>query len=249
METTISDELAITYDYLINNENNINLKLEDYTINKNIKYLEQINEIISEIENYNISNFNTGNYPYFTEENKTNFIPKLSKESEIINNYQLIDLHNNLPYNEQYKDMTLLYSLTHDGSSIKTFLNKTNNYKSLILFIKDNFNSIFGAYTNEGFKYNPNKLYGNGETFIFSFFDSNKIHIYLSTEENERYIYTDYNRVSFGLTGENFSLSLENDFEYGYSKQTKTFHNPSLSLSPDNNFTILNIECYTFQSF
>ena len=86
MESTISDELAITYDYLINNENNINLKLEDYTINKNIKYLEQINEIISEIENYNISNFNTGNYPYFTEEKKTNFIPKLSQQSEIINN-------------------------------------------------------------------------------------------------------------------------------------------------------------------
>ena len=144
--------------------------------------------------------------------------------------------------------MNLLYSLIHDGSSIKTFLNKTEGYKSLILFVKDNYNSIFGAYSNEGFKYNPNKLYGTGETFIFSYFNSNDIHIYLSTEENERYIYTDYNRLSFGLTNENFSLSLENDFESGYSKQTKTFHNPSLSLSPNNNFVILNIECYTFQS-
>ena len=153
-----------------------------------------------------------------------------------------------MPYYEQYKNLTLLYSLINDGSSIKTFLNKTNEYKSLILFIKDNNNCIFGAYSNEGFKFNPNKLYGTGETFIFSFFNSDKIHIYLSTEENERYIYSDCNRISFGCSDENFSLNLEDDFQRGYSKQTKTFHNPSLTLSSDNNFLILNIECYTFQN-
>ena len=242
----------------INKENNNNnnsiiytddSKTENFIVNKNENYSTEINIIISEIENYNnYNNFIYSEYPYFKEENKTNYIPELSKKSEILNKNQISDLHNNLPNYEQYKKMNLLYSLIHDGSSIKTFLNKTNGYKSLILFIKDNNNCIFGAYSNEGFKYNPKKLYGTGETFIFSFFNTNKIHIYLSTEENERYIYSDYNRISFGCSDENFSLSLEDDFQRGYSKKTKTFHNPSLTLSSDNNFTILNIECYTFQN-
>ena len=98
-------------------------KADNFIVNKNELYSTQINIIISQIENCcNNNNFIYSEYPYFKEENKTNYIPQLSINSEILNKNQILDLHNNLPYYEQYKNMNLLYSLIHDGSSIKTFL-------------------------------------------------------------------------------------------------------------------------------
>ena len=92
-------------------------KVDNFIVNKNELYSTKINIIISQIENfYNNNNYIYSEYPYFKEENKTNYIPELSKKSEILNKNQISDLHNNLPNYEQYKKMNLLYSLIHDGS-------------------------------------------------------------------------------------------------------------------------------------
>ena len=47
------------------------------------------------------------NYPYFRVEDTAKFIPKLSKESKILTQKKLIEIHSHLPYYHQCKDFKL----------------------------------------------------------------------------------------------------------------------------------------------
>jgi len=220
---------------------------EFYTINKINNYSDIIKNVINSIEQYNKNNYNLTNfYPYYLNYKKIDFIPKTNKLSEILNINHLIEIENNLFYYEQYKNLKLLYSLKKDGANFKTFYNKIEGYSHLLLVIKDNNNNIFGVYTNNEIKFNSNNFYGNNEIFLYSFYNSEKINVFLSTEFNDNYIYSDYNRISFGCSDENFSLSLENDFLKGYSRKTKTFNNLSLTNSNEY-FYITNVELWTFE--
>ena len=61
---------------------------------------------------------------------------------------------------------------------------------------------------NEELKFNSNKFYGTGETFIFTFYRRDKINCYISSGENDYYIFSDFDRIAFGCSDSNFSLSL-----------------------------------------
>ena len=221
---------------------------DTYTINKISNYSDIIKNALKSVEQYNNNNYNLIDfYPYFINNNlKIDFIPKTNKLSDILNINHLIEIENNLFYYEQYKNLKLLYSLKKDGTNFKTFYNKCEGYCHLLLVIKDNNNNIFGVYTNNEIKSFPNNFYGNNEIFLYSFYNSEKINVFLSTEFNENYIYSDYNRISFGCSDENFSLSIEKDFLKGYSKKTKTFNNLSLTNSNEY-FYIINVELWTFE--
>ena len=184
--------------------------------------------------------------------NNANYNIKLSKPSSFLTIHHLNSLENNLPSNEQYKDMQLLYHLTKDGASLRTLYDKAEGYHSLIIFIKDDKGNIFGAYSNEGLKCNPNKFYGNGETFLFSYYTGDDIHIFLPTGHDENYIYSDSNILCFGCNNDSFSLYIKENFLNGYSKKTDTFNNPPLNVNSnndiENDFIIADIEMYTFQA-
>ena len=66
--------------------------------------------------------------------------------------------------------------MSKDGTSINTFYSKCQGKGSLLLVVKDDGGNVFGAYANEEFKYTPNKFYGTGETFLFSFFKSERVY-------------------------------------------------------------------------
>lgn len=216
----------------------------NFEVTKSTNYSSKMKHLINSIIKYNEESKTISDYPYFIEKNRSRYVPSLSKRSEIITPYQLVELNNNLPYYQQYKNLILLYSMNVDGTSIKTFYDKCKDKGSTILLIKDDENNVFGAYANEEYKYNPNNFYGTGETFLFTFYNTNTIHCFLPTGENDNYIYSDYERLAFGCSDDYFSLCLENDFWKGYSKTTKTFKNSPLT--EKENFNALKLELWGF---
>jgi len=187
-----------------------------------------------------------GDYPYFRIQNTINFLPKLNVESEILNEQLLKELHCRLPYYHQFSNWKRLYSLSKDGCALKTLINKTQENQNTILIVKDDENNIFGAYASEAFELSGN-FYGTGETFLFSFFKDNRIHVYNSTGINENYIYGDEKQIAFGCSDDYFSLTLENDLYDGYSRMTQTYKNQRLNGNKDK-FIIIKLEVWTFQN-
>ena len=129
------------------------------------------------------------NYPFLRVENTTKFIPQLSHESKILKRKKLIDIHSHLPYYQQYKDFKLLYSMDKDGTNITTIVNKGEGYEHTILLAKSDKYEVFGAYLSESLRILYGDFYGTAETFVFTFFDTDRIRVFPATRENDLYIY------------------------------------------------------------
>ena len=200
------------------------------------------NDIFSFISKKEIYN----NYPYLRVENTTKFIPKLSENSKILNEKKLIEIHSHLPYYHQYKDLKLLYSMDKDGTDLVTMINKGSSYENTILLAKSDKYEIFGAYLSESLRILYGDFYGTAETFIFTFYDTDKIRVFPATRKNDLYIYTESGKIAFGCTEENFALSFEDNFGCCFTGKTITFDNPPLVKENVSNITILNCELWTF---
>jgi hypothetical protein len=216
-----------------------------FEVFKSKDYSDVLKNVIESIDNYYQENEAFDDYPYFRIQSTNRFVPKLDKNSEILSERQLRELHAHLPYYHQFKNLKLLYTMSKDGCSLKTFYYKSEDVKNSILLIKDDNQNVFGAFVSEPFRINTQAFYGTGETFLFSFFKTERIHCFPSTGLNDYYIYSDDKIVCFGCSDNYFSLSLENDFMTGYSKTTQTYKNPALSTK--DNFFISKLELWTFE--
>lgn len=212
---------------------------------KSVNYSSLMTETIKSIEQYESNPTSYTNYPYYLDNKLPRFIPKLSKPSEILTEHQFKELHANLPYYQQDKDMIITYTLSKHGSSVKTLYANNEGNNNLIILVKDNNQNVFGAFASENLHYQPGKFYGTGETFLFSFFNHEKIYCFLSTGENDNYIYSDYDQITFGCSDNYFGLSFDSNLHKGYSRPTITYKNPSLTLS--DSFVIMKLEVFSFQ--
>lgn len=208
-------------------------------------YEETIFYTILDIVNSNDELKTLNLYPHFKAQQSFKFVPKLDFKSNIFSEKQLIELHNNLPNINRFKNFKLLYSFEKDGISFSTFYQKVSDYQQSIIVIEDDMQNVFGAYLSEEIR-NSQKFYGTGETFLFSFFKSVKIYCFQSTMENDFFIYTDDEIISFGCEDKYFSLSIRNDFLKGTSRKTKTYNNPCLSYN--ENFFVKKFEVWTLEN-
>ena len=199
--------------------------------------------ILESIERAKETNQSYGDYPYFKILNNCNFIPVLSSPSEILSEIQIRELHSRLPYYLQYLNFQLVYSISKDGCALRTFYQKIKDINNSIIVIKDDNGNIFGVFSTEMYHI-QREFYGTGETFLFTFYNGSRIHVFNSTGKNENYIYSDEKQIAFGCSDNYFSLTLENDFYSGYSKPTQTFNNPILNRA--EKFIIIKLECWTF---
>jgi len=145
---------------------------------------------------------------------------------------------------EKIKNLNLIYSTAKDGCNLKTFYAKSEKIQNSILIIKTDDGDAFGVYASEDYKCNTQGFYGTGETFLFTFYNTDRIHTFPCSGVNDYYIYSDEKILSFGCSDNYFSLSLEKDFLCGYSKTTLTFKNAVLSQK--DNFFISKLELWTF---
>lgn len=184
-----------------------------------------------------------GDYPYFRPQNAAQFLPKLDKPSEIFSPPQLKELHSHLPYYHQYTNWSLAFTISQDGCALKSFYTKSEGINNSIIAVKDEDGNVFGAYASEGF--NPTSNFsGTGETFLFTFYQGNRVQVFNATGNNEYYMYCDYNQICFGCSDDYFSLVLKDDFLNGYSKKTNTYDNECLNNK--DKFDIIKMELWTF---
>ena len=183
-------------------------------------------------------------YPYFRVQNAVQHLPKLDKPSEILSTYQIKELHSRLPSYHQYANLYKIFSISVDGSNLKTLYNKCEGINNAVLLIKDDEGNIFGAYASEQFS-PSSKFFGTGECYLFTFYKENKIHVFCSTGINENYMYCDNEQISFGCSDDYFSLCLRNNLSDGYSKFTQTYKNEPLNNR--DKFDIFKLEIYGFK--
>ena len=215
------------------------------SVKKNKNYKDIMTNLKNDIFSFIIKKETYNNYPYFRVENTTKFIPKLSKESKILTEKKLVEIHSHLPYYHQYKNFKLLYNMDKDGTSLLTMIDKGSEYENTILFVKTLKNEIFGAYLSESLRIKYHDFYGTAETFIFTFYDTDKIRVFPATQANDLYIYTDPDKIAFGCSDDNFSLSLEEDFKNCFSGSTVTYNNPPLWKEKIDNAVVVNCELWT----
>ena len=226
------------------------IKYEDYKkeeaiteIYKNEDWNRIIPLILDAVDHTKSKEKNYGNYPYFRTSTKGDFLPKLDIPSDILSAYQLKELYEFLPDSHQYSDLYRIFSLTIDGSSLRTFYDKCQEVNNSILVVKDEEGNIFGAYASESFEPTKNFM-GTGECFLFSFFKGNKIHVFNSTGINRFFMYCDDEQICFGCSDDYFSLALTKDLNEGYTHTTQTYQN--LPLSSKDKFIIVKMELWTF---
>ena len=241
METSKTKNSQLTFE---------KIKYEDYKkeeaiteIYKNEDWNNIIPLILDAVDHTKTKEKNYGNYPYFRTTTKGDFLPKLDVPSDILSAYQLKELYEFLPDSHQYSDLYRVFSISIDGSSLRTFYDKCQDINNSILVVKDEEGNIFGAYASEGFEPNKNFV-GTGECFLYSFFKGNKINVFSSTGINRFYMYCDDEQVCFGCSDDYFSLALTKDFLEGYTHTTQTYQNTPLS-SKDK-FIIVKLELWAF---
>jgi hypothetical protein len=215
-----------------------------FEIIKTPEWDKVIPEIIEAIDHKKNDNSNFNEYPYFRVQNAVQYIPKLDSKSDILNTNQLKELHSRLPSYHQYASLFKIFSISIDGSALKSFYNKCEGINNSILLIKDDEGNVFGAYASDVF-YPSSTFCGSPDSFLFTFYKEDKIHVYKSTEINNHYMYCDNEQICFGNTDDYFSLSLKNNLLDGYSKTTTTYQNKPLN--DRDKFIIVKLEVWGFK--
>ena len=203
-----------------------------------------IPKIINSIDEKKENNSNFTEYPYFRIQNAVQYLPKLDIQSDILNTNQLKELHSRLPNYHQYSNLYRIFTISKDGSALKTLYDKCEGINNSVIIIKDDEDNIFGAYASEVFT-PTSKFSGTGECFLFTFYKGNKIHIYCSTGKNDHYMYCDDEHICFGCSDDFFSLSIRNNLLEGYSKYTQTYENESLNNR--DKFIVVRLEVWGFK--
>ena len=223
------------------------IKKEDlfFEVIKSPEWDKVVPHVIESIDKHNENNnYNTLEYPYFRIQNAVQYLPKLDIPSDILSTNQLKELHSRLPSYHQYSNLYRIFTISVDGSLLKTLYDKCEGINNSILVVKDDEGNIFGGYASE--EYNPNsKFGGTGECFLFTFHKENKIHIYYSTGINDHYMYCDDEQICFGCSDDYFSLALRNNLLDGYSKRTQTYNNEPLNNK--DKFVIVKLEIWGFK--
>ena len=222
------------------------IKKEDniFEVFKNDNYEKIVPNIIKEMDRKKIESEASDYYPYFNPKSPLQYFPRLDTPSEILNNIQLKEIHSHLPYFHQYVSLYRIFSLSVDGSALKSFYKKCEGIKNSILVIKDDEGNVFGAYASDVF-YPSSTFCGSPDSFLFTFYKEDKIHVYKATEVNDNYMYCDNEQVCFGNTDDYFSLSLKNNLLDGYSNTTTTYQNKPLNNK--GKFVIVKLEVWGFK--
>jgi hypothetical protein len=222
------------------------LKKEDsiFEVTKSENYNKIFPSLIHKIDQKIYHNQPSEEYPFFTPNNKVKFLPKLDTNSEILTNNQLKELHLYFPYFLQYTSLNKIFSLSQDGSTLKSLYKKCEGIKNSLLIVKDKEKNVFGVFASDVLT--PSGIFtGTCDSFLFTFYQEEKIHVYKATQINDNFIFCDFEQICFGNSGEKFSLALKNNLLDGYTATTDTYKNRPLN--GGDKFTVVNLEIFGFK--
>lgn len=202
----------------------------------------------------NVSTINGS--PIATYFGSTNQIKKLNrvkllntKYACLLNSRQRNALWEQLPFVLQQKHWELKFSTREHQSTIQNFFSLTEDCGPTILIIQPTEGECFGLFASSSWRSDTlKKYYGDADCFLFTFNDAteeNPLIIYHTTGKNDFFLFSQRDSIAVGGGG-NFALWIDETFENGFSRKSKTFGNPPLISSAD--FSIQHCECWVFKS-
>jgi len=177
------------------------------------------------------------------------YLPHVSVPSTMIKNEQFETLWEWLPQEYKLSDPTLVYSMNKHGASIKTLYAKTEAYKgySMIIIIKSDKNTIFGAFIDQVFKpdWTGIKYTGSDECFVFSLFPQEAK--FAASKKNSDHLVCAGDYISIGNGGDGPAIYLDEELNNGQTYKCDTYNNPQLNGldgKANSAFRCLNLEVY-----
>lgn len=102
------------------------------------------------------------------------FNPIISEKSGVLCHSKIKIISFFLPPLIKMREWNLLFDINKHGNSMQTFYSNVKNRDNTVIVIRDENNYVFGAYCSSVWK-PSNRFYGRGESFVFTFHDSEDI--------------------------------------------------------------------------
>eukprot|EP01114_Cavostelium_apophysatum_P013687 TRINITY_DN3372_c0_g1_i2.p1 TRINITY_DN3372_c0_g1~~TRINITY_DN3372_c0_g1_i2.p1 ORF type:complete len:508 (+),score=164.23 TRINITY_DN3372_c0_g1_i2:193-1716(+) len=162
--------------------------------------------------------------------------------SDLLDGETLVRLRAALPSQHWNSDLELIYKPSLHGYSLKTLYNRVGKGATLIV-IKDKQGHRFGAFCPVAPTDHGTQPYGDADVFLFKL--SPEFHIYIPTGNNNTFITSSNQYISFGGPAPTYALWLDSDIDKGVSKESPTFANQCLASSEE--FSCVSLECWSFR--
>ncbi|XP_052386055.1 oxidation resistance protein 1 isoform X1 [Carassius gibelio] len=163
-------------------------------------------------------------------------------QSVILDAQQVREIAKELPPRTIGHTWQLSYSTDKHGASLKTLYRKLSTTDSpVLILIKDHNQQVFGSFLSHPL-HPSDAFYGTGETFLF--LSHPRFKCFHWTGENSFFIKGDLDSFAIGGGSGHFGLWVDERLFFGRSSPCFTFNN--CSLSETNDFTILELEAWTF---
>ncbi|KAK2878789.1 hypothetical protein Q8A67_019580 [Cirrhinus molitorella] len=163
-------------------------------------------------------------------------------QSVILDAQQVKEISKELPPRTIGYTWQLSYSTDKHGASLKTLYRKLSTTDSpVLILIKDHNQQVFGSFLSHPL-HPSDAFYGTGETFLF--LSHPRFKCFRWTGENSFFIKGDLDSFAIGGGSGHFGLWVDERLFLGRSSPCFTFNN--CSLSETNDFTILELEAWTF---
>ena len=150
-----------------------------------------------------------------------------------------------LPYLYKNKRWKLVYKPELHGLSLQSFFREVEGTGPNIIVIKEFDKYIFGAFMPISWT-TSSVFYGSGESFLYTFRNSQTIHCYYATMKDDCFVCSNHEGIIFGAGEGKFrkgaGLFINSTLEQGYSLDSQTYGNQILSCGI--NFQIVNIEVW-----
>ena len=170
-------------------------------------------------------------------------LPEINKKSNILNEYQIIHLWENMPINFKTKNATIFKFKPKQSSItdiIKTFNNEDIKY---IFLIKTNVKEILGFSFSGKIGETNNTFYKLNNGFVFNI--NQEIRIYKINPEYSDILYIDKNQIQVGKDfNDGIAIKITGDLSEGETHESECFNNPCLINEENGNFNIENIEIF-----
>lgn len=171
--------------------------------------------------------------------------PELIGETEILTDQHRRAIFKILPPRAEGYSWSLIFSASQHGFSLQSLYRTMAKYETpVLLIIQDTENNVFGAMTSCILKMSDH-FYGNGESFLFTFFPEFKV--FKWTGENVFFIKGNTESLAIGAGEGLFGLWLDGDLYHGRSHCCKTYNNDTLSNRED--FCVKLLEAWGFVEF
>ena len=166
---------------------------------------------------------------------------KMTGKSVILNHDDVCGLRLHFPHRYRTGNWKLLFCLSKDGCSYRTFFSRTERKYPVVMVLKTDGDERIGCFVSCGFTFSRN-YYGSGETFVFKL--QPKLEIFKWAQVNEFFTCCSENEIAVGGGGAS-AIWIGGSFLNAFSESCPTFNSPSLT--KEMRFKVVDLEVWQIE--